>query len=140
MVNHMNDNDDYGEIMLDSKEPFAKKILEFFTHKDSLKILELAEDPISVNKISIRSGYPRAAIYRRIPDLLDTCMLIAVGREKDQKNHGKVSSWLYEKSFYAAGIRCGPITGYCHCQCTIVDILPKRKFYGRILRIVRSYQ
>ena len=97
MINHMYENDDYGEIILDSKEPFAKKILEFFTYKDSLDILELAEDPISVNDISTKSGYPKATIYRRIPDLLDISMLIAVGREKDQKNHGKVSSWLYEK-------------------------------------------
>ena len=140
MINHMDENDDYGEIILDSKEPFAKKILEFFTYKDSLDILELAEDPISVSDISAKSGHPKPAIYRRIPDLLDVSMLIAVGREKDRKNHGKVSSWLYEKSFYAAGIRCGPATNYCHCQCTIVEILPKRKFYGQILKTVRSYR
>ena len=140
MINHMDDNNDYGEIILDSKEPFAKKILEFFTYKDSLDILELAEDPISVNDISARSGHPKVAIYRRIHDLLDVSMLIAVGREKDRKNHGKVSSWLYEKSFYAAGVRCGPATKYCHCQCTMVEILPKRKFYGQILKTVRSYR
>ncbi|WP_316504864.1 hypothetical protein [Nitrosopumilus sp.] len=140
MVNHMDDYDDYGEIILDSKEPFAKKILEFFTYKDSLDIFELAEDPISVNDISARSGHTKATIYRRIPDLLDTSMLIAVGREKDQKNHGKISSWLYEKSFYAAGVRCGPTTDYCHCQATVIEILPKRRFYGQILRTIRSYR
>ena len=140
MVNHMDDNDDYGEIMLDSKEPFAKKILEFFTYKETLNILELTDNPISVNDISTRSGYSKISIYRRIPDLLDTSMLIAVGREKDQKNHGRISSWLYEKSFYAAGIRVGPATEQCNCQCTIIEILPKRKFYGQILRTVRSYR
>ena len=140
MVNHMDDNDDYGEILLDTKEPFAKKILEFFTYKDSLEILQLTEDPISVNDISARSGYSKMSIYRRIPDLLDTSMLIAVGREKDPKNHGRVSSRLYEKSFYAAGVRVGPSTEHCHCQCTIIEILPKRRFYGQILRTVRSYR
>ena len=82
----MDNNDDYGEIILDSQEPFAKKILEFFTYKDSLDILELAEDPISVNDINARSGYPKVTIYRRMPDLLDVSMLIAVGREMDRKN------------------------------------------------------
>ena len=66
----MNDNDDYGEIMLDSKEQFAKKILEFFTYKDSLEILELADEPISVNDISARYGYSKISIYRRIPGYL----------------------------------------------------------------------
>ena len=140
MVNHMNDNDDYGEILLDSKEPFAKKILEFFTYKDSLEILELADKPISVNDISARSGYSKISIYRRIPGLLDTSLLIAVGRKKDQKNHGKVSSRLYEKSFYSAGVKVGPSTKQCHCQGTTIEILPKRKFYGQILRTVRSYR
>ena len=71
MINHMDENNDYGEIISDSKEPFARKILEFFTYKDSLDILELAEDPISVNDISAKSGHSKATIYRRVPDLLD---------------------------------------------------------------------
>ena len=141
MVNHMDDGSAYGEITLDSTEPYAKKILEFFTYKDSLEILELAENPISVNDISAKSGYSKISIYRRIPDLLDTSMLIAVGREKDQKNHGRVSSRLYEKSFYAAGVRCGgPAINHCHCQVTIVEILPKRRFYGQILRTIRNWR
>ena len=41
MVNHMDDGDDYGVITLDNTEPYAKKILEYFTHKETLKILEL---------------------------------------------------------------------------------------------------
>ena len=138
MVNHMGYNDDYGEILFDSKEPFAKKILECLILKESLDILEITDNPTTVNDICEKLEYHRATIYRRISNLLDTCLLFTVGREKDQKNHGKISSWLYEKSFYAAGIRCGPTTKYCNCQCTIIEILPKRKFYGQILKTVRS--
>ncbi len=140
MVNHMDSRDAYGKIILDSAEPFAKKILACFACKDSLDILELAEEPISVNDISARSGHPKVTIYRRIPDLTNASMLIAVGREKDYKNHGRVSSWLYEKSFYAVGIRCGPVIHRCNYQCTIIEIISKRKFYGQILRAVKKYQ
>ncbi|MGI9568039.1 MAG: hypothetical protein ACR2LL_13660 [Nitrosopumilus sp.] len=45
MVNHMADNDDYGVITLDNTEPYAKKILENFTQKETLKILELTQKP-----------------------------------------------------------------------------------------------
>ncbi len=140
MINHMDSRDVFGKIILDSAEPFAKKLLECFTCNDSLDILELTEEPISVNDISTRSGYPKATIYRRIPDLVNTSMLIAVGREKDYKNHGRVSSRLYEKSFYAVGIKCGPVIHHCNYQCTIIQIISKRKFYGQILRTARKYQ
>ncbi len=140
MVNPMDGRNAYGKIILDSAEPFAKKILECFTCKDSLDILELTEKPISVNDISARSGHPKATIYRRIPDLMNIGMLIAVGREKNQKNYGRVGSWLYENSFCTVDIRCGLVTDHCPHQCTIIEITSKRKFYGQILRKVRKYQ
>jgi len=140
MVNHMSNEEDCGKIILDSDEPIAKKILEFFTHKDSLDILELAEEPISVKDISARSRCPKNTIYRRIPDLVDASMLIAVGREKDQKNHDRLSSWLYEKSFHAVCVRFDSRTNHTHCHCTIIEIISKRKFYGKILKTARRYQ
>ena len=101
MVNHMDGTDGYGEIILDSTEPFAKMILKCFASKCSLDILEVTDDPITVNDISAGSGYTKARVYRQIHDLLNSSMLVAVGREKDQRHHGRVSSRLYERSFYA---------------------------------------
>ena len=34
MINHMDDGNDYGEITLDSTEPFAKKIIEHCTQRN----------------------------------------------------------------------------------------------------------
>ena len=138
MVNHMDENDDYGEILLDSTEPFAKKIIECITFKESLEILDLAEKPTTVNEIYGKTEYSRATIYRRISDMLDACMLIAVGREKNREYFGKVGAWIYEKSFYAVNVRCGPNSDCCDCISTGVEILPKREFYGRILKTVRD--
>ena len=60
--------------------------------------------------------------------MFDTCLLVAVGREP----FGKVGAWIYEKSFYAINVRCGPNSECCDCISTGVDILPKREFYGMI--------
>ena len=48
MVNRMDDNDDYGVIMLDNTEPYAKKILDLFSHKETLDILDLTENPSTI--------------------------------------------------------------------------------------------
>lgn len=136
----MNDSDDYGKILLDSMEPFARKIIECITFKESLEILELAEKPITVNEICVKTEYSRATTYRRISDMLDACLLIAVGREQSRENFGKVGAWTYEKSFYAVNVRCGPNSECCDCISTGVEILPKREFYGRILKTVRNYR
>ena len=140
MVNHMDDCDDYGEILLDSTEPFAKKIIECITFKESLEILGLTEKPTTVNEICAKTEHSRATIYRRISDMLDACLLIAVGREQSKENFGKVGAWIYEKSFYAVNVRCGPNSECCNRISTGVEILPKREFYGRILKTVRNYR
>ena len=136
MVNHMDDNDDYGEITLDSTEPYAKKILEHFTQKETLEILELTQNPSTICEICARSLYSKATLYRRISDLLDTCLLFAV--KKQDTSCKKYGSWLYVNSFYAISLRCGYT---CNCDnsiCTIVEILPKRKFYGHTLKAIRN--
>ncbi|MGI9567010.1 MAG: hypothetical protein ACR2LL_08365 [Nitrosopumilus sp.] len=73
MVNHMDDNDDYGVITLDNTEPYAKKILEYFTQKETLKILELTRNPCTICDICTETTYPKT-IYRRISDLHDCCL------------------------------------------------------------------
>ena len=138
MVNHMDDHEDYGVITLDNTEPYAKKILEYFTHKETLKILELTENPCTICDICAETTYPKTTIYRRISDLLDVCLLFAA--KKENTNCKKYGYWMYVKSFYAVSVRCGQM---CNCNdrvCTVVEILPKREFYGKILRTVRSYQ
>lgn len=138
MINSMGDNDEYGEILLDSTEPFAKKIIECITFKESLEILGLAEKPVTVNEICTKTEYSRATIYRRISDMLDACLLIPVGRVQDKEHFRKVGAWIYEKSFYAVNVRCGPNSECRDCISTGVEILPKREFYGRILKTVRN--
>ncbi len=64
MVNHMNEYNDYGETLLDSAEPFAKKIIECITFKESMEILVLAEKPTTVNEICTKTEYSRTTIYR----------------------------------------------------------------------------
>lgn len=138
MINHMDDSDDYGEILLDSTEPFAKKIIECITFRESLEILGLAEKSITVNEICSKTEYSRATIYRRISDMLDAYLLIAVRREQSGEYFGKVGARIYEKSFYAVNVRCGPNSECRDCISTGVEILPKREFYGRILKTVRN--
>ena len=138
MVNHMDDNDDYGVITLDNTEPYAKKILEYFTHKETLKILELTQKPRTIWDICTKTTYPKTTIYRRISDLLDCCLLFAI--RKENSNCRKYGSWMYVKSFYAISVRCGQMCNCNDCICTVVEILPKREFYGYILRTARSYQ
>ena len=97
MVNHMDDNEDYGEITLDNTEPYAKKILEYFTQKETLKILELTQNPSTICDICTKIIYPKTTIYRRISDLLDVCMLFAV--KKENNNCKKYGSWMYTSHF-----------------------------------------
>ena len=126
----MYNNDDYVEILLDSAEPFAKKIIECITFKESLEIFGFAEKPTTINEICAKTEHSRATIYRRISKILDTCLLIAVGREQNKENFGNVGAWIYEKSFYAINVKCGPNSECCDCISTGVEILPKREFYG----------
>ncbi|WP_316505596.1 hypothetical protein [Nitrosopumilus sp.] len=136
MVNHLDDNSDYGEITLDSVEPFAQKIIEHFAHKETLEILELTQTPNTICDICTRLSYSKATLYRRVSDLLDTCLLFAI--KKQNTSCKKYGSWMYVKSFYAISVRCGPI---CNCDnsiCTVVEILPKREFYGKILKAIRN--
>ena len=81
MVNHMYDNDDYGKILLDTTEPFAKKILKFFTYWGLLEILELTENPILVNDKSAKSGYSKISICRRFL----ICLMPACSLQWDKK-------------------------------------------------------
>lgn len=136
MVNHIDDNDDYGEIILDNTEPYAKKILDCFTHKETLKILELAHNPSTICDICERSSYSKATLYRRISDLLDCCLLFAV--KKENTNCEKYGSWMYAKSFYAISVRCGQISVDSNCQSVTIEILPKREFYGSVLKTIRN--
>ena len=138
MVNHMDDNEDYGVITLDNTEPYAKKILEHFTQKETLEILELTQNPSTICDICARSSYSKATLYRRISDLLDCCLLFAV--KKENNNCRKYGSWMYVKSFYAVSVRCGQMCNCNHCVCTVIEILPKREFYGQILKAVRNYR
>ena len=82
MVNRMDDNGDCGEIILDSAEPYAKKILECFTHKETLEILELMQNPCTICDICARSSYSKATLYRRISDLLD-CSLLFCSKKRE---------------------------------------------------------
>ncbi len=72
--------------------------------------------------------------------MLDACLLAPVGREQSTEHFGKIGAWIYEKSFYAVNVRCGSNSDYCDCINTGVKILPKREFYGRILKTVRDYR
>ena len=132
----MDDGNDYGEITLDSTEPFAKKIIEHFAHKETLEILELTQTPSTICDICARSSYSKATLYRRISDLLDTCLLFAV--KKENASCKRYGSWMYVKSFYAVSIRCGQVYNSNHCVCTVVKILPKKEFYGQILKAIRN--
>jgi len=136
MINHLNYDSDYGEIILDSAEPFAKKILEHFTSKATLEILELTQNPRTICEICARSSYSKATLYRRISNLLDCCLLFAV--KKENNNCQKYGSWMYAKSFYAISVRSGQTSVDSDCQDTIIEILSKRKFYGQILKTIRN--
>ena len=126
MANRMDDNDDYGVITLDNTEPYAKKILEHFTHKETLKILEMTQNPCTICDICTETAYPKTTIYRRISDLLDCCLLFAVKKENTAcKTYG---SWMYVRSFYAISVRCGQMCNYNDCICTVIEILPKESF------------
>ena len=135
MVNHMDDNDDYGVITLDNTEPYAKKILDLLSHKETLDILDLTENPSTICDICTRSRYSRATIYRRVSELLDVCLLFTI--RKQNKHFGRYCSWMYIKSAYAISIRSGRLNCSCDCVGTLIEILPKREFYGQILKTVR---
>ena len=137
MVNRMDDNDDYGEIILDNTEPYAKKILDCFTHKETLKILELAHNPSTICDICERSSYPKATLYRRISDLLDCCLLFAV--KKENAKCKKYGSWMYAKSFHAISVRCGKSSDDFNCKSVTIEILSKKEFYSQILKTIRNY-
>ena len=138
MVNHLGDNDEYGEIILDSKESFAKKIFDLLTHQEILEILELTHNPITIQDICARTNYSRTKVYKRISQLLDSCLVFAV--RKENTNFRKYGAWMYVKSFYVVSVRCGQMCKCNHCADTIVEILPKRKFYGQILKTIRNFR
>ena len=138
MVNHMDDGDDYGIITLDNAEPYTKKILDLFSHKETLDILDLIENPSTICDICIKSNYSRATIYRRISELLDVCLLST--KRKQDKSFGGCGPWIYAKSVYSVSITSGRMSCSCNCTGTLIEVLPKRKFYGPILRTVRRYQ
>ena len=71
IVNRSDIDGNYVVALLTAKND-PKNTSRILCHKDSLHILKLAEDPISVNDIIIRFGYSRTTIYRRILNLLDT--------------------------------------------------------------------
>ena len=138
MVNHMDDNDDYGTITLDDTEPYAKKILDVFSHKETLDILDLTEKPSTICEICAKSKYSRSTIYRRISGLLDVCLLFT--KRKQDKNFGRCGPWIYVKSVYSVSIKSGRMSCSCNCTGTLIEILPKREFYGQILKIIRNHR
>ena len=138
MINHIEADDDYGIITLDNTEPYAKKVLDLLSHKETLDILDLTENPSTICDICAKSKYSRATIYRRISELLDVCLLFTI--RKQDKNFGRYGSWMYIKSVYSVSIRSGRMSCNCDCVGTLIEILPKRRFYGQILSVIRNPQ
>ena len=124
----MDDNNDYGIITLDNTERYAKKILDLLSHKETLDILDLTENPSTVCNICTKSRYSCMTRYRRISELLDVCLLFTI--RKQDKYFERCGPWMYIKSVYSVSIKSGKMSYSCNCTGTFVEIFPKREFYG----------
>jgi predicted transcriptional regulator len=101
-------------------------------------ILDLIENPSTIHDICAKSKYSRATIYRRISELLDACLLFTI--RKQDKNFGRCGPWIYVKLVYSISMKSGRMSYSCDCTDTLIEILPKRRFYGQILKMIRDYR
>ncbi len=142
MRSHLGNGDDFGEIILDSQESITRKILEYLNNQEIYEILKITENPCTPLEIWEKSSYSKATIYRRISDLVELGLLSTVKREEDKL--GKYGAWQYVNTFFVISTRYGKTAREEENSNPIFDPIvqmsPKREFYGLILKVIRDYQ
>lgn len=130
-------------IMPNDNDRFTKIILRNLKDVEILKVLGLAQIPVTTHEMMKIIGTSYSNIYRKVQVLTDSIMLVKTEFHQDSTNNNSNDghSWEYVRSFESIFVRYNckkkKDDGICYVSPSIIIVLDRKNYY-KIHRYIRD--